>query len=98
MLCTPELHRSEHSPPFVHLTTLVCFYVYRHRSYFSSLTSSQIYSTQHLYTGGIWWEVALAHDKGLHPHTQVFDNDIAYIEGGTASGFYTVEDTHYVTR
>lgn len=30
--------------------------------------------------------------------TQVFDNDIAYIEGGTASGFYTVEDTHYVTR
>nr|KAF6274181.1 FLII actin remodeling protein [Myotis myotis] len=29
---------------------------------------------------------------------QVFDNDIAYIEGGTASGFYTVEDTHYVTR
>uniref|UniRef100_A0A452THK1 FLII actin remodeling protein n=1 Tax=Ursus maritimus TaxID=29073 RepID=A0A452THK1_URSMA len=30
--------------------------------------------------------------------TQVFDNDISYIEGGTASGFYTVEDTHYVTR
>ncbi|XP_014398336.1 PREDICTED: protein flightless-1 homolog isoform X3 [Myotis brandtii] len=29
---------------------------------------------------------------------KVFDNDIAYIEGGTASGFYTVEDTHYVTR
>uniref|UniRef100_A0A8B9YAM7 Protein flightless-1 homolog n=1 Tax=Bos mutus grunniens TaxID=30521 RepID=A0A8B9YAM7_BOSMU len=29
---------------------------------------------------------------------QVFDNDISYIEGGTASGFYTVEDTHYVTR
>ncbi|XP_053425145.1 protein flightless-1 homolog isoform X4 [Nycticebus coucang] len=28
----------------------------------------------------------------------VFDNDISYIEGGTASGFYTVEDTHYVTR
>ncbi|ERE67712.1 putative protein flightless-1 like protein [Cricetulus griseus] len=29
---------------------------------------------------------------------KVFDNDISYIEGGTASGFYTVEDTHYVTR
>uniref|UniRef100_G3U1M6 FLII actin remodeling protein n=1 Tax=Loxodonta africana TaxID=9785 RepID=G3U1M6_LOXAF len=29
---------------------------------------------------------------------QVFDHDISYIEGGTASGFYTVEDTHYVTR
>ncbi|XP_012661468.1 protein flightless-1 homolog isoform X2 [Otolemur garnettii] len=29
---------------------------------------------------------------------QVFDNDISYIEGGTASGFYTVEDTHYITR
>uniref|UniRef100_A0A8C6G3N0 Protein flightless-1 homolog n=1 Tax=Moschus moschiferus TaxID=68415 RepID=A0A8C6G3N0_MOSMO len=29
---------------------------------------------------------------------QVFDNAISYIEGGTASGFYTVEDTHYVTR
>ncbi|XP_077019526.1 protein flightless-1 homolog isoform X2 [Tamandua tetradactyla] len=29
---------------------------------------------------------------------QVFDNDISYIEGGTASGFYTVEDTHYVSR
>ncbi|XP_059764534.1 protein flightless-1 homolog isoform X1 [Balaenoptera ricei] len=29
---------------------------------------------------------------------QVFDNDISYVEGGTASGFYTVEDTHYVTR
>lgn len=42
--------------------------------------------------------MVVAHDKGLPPHTQVFDNDIAYIEGGTASGFYTVEDTHYVTR
>ncbi|XP_006901250.1 PREDICTED: protein flightless-1 homolog isoform X2 [Elephantulus edwardii] len=29
---------------------------------------------------------------------QVFDNDISYIEGGTVSGFYTVEDMHYVTR
>ncbi|KAK2510157.1 LOW QUALITY PROTEIN: hypothetical protein MC885_017836, partial [Smutsia gigantea] len=29
---------------------------------------------------------------------QVFDNNISYIEGGTASGFYTVEDTHYITR
>ncbi|XP_027730282.1 protein flightless-1 homolog [Vombatus ursinus] len=29
---------------------------------------------------------------------QVFDHEISYIEGGTASGFYTVEDTHYVTR
>lgn len=29
---------------------------------------------------------------------QVFDNDISYIEGGTASGFFTVEDTQYVTR
>uniref|UniRef100_A0A8D1GPT6 FLII actin remodeling protein n=1 Tax=Sus scrofa TaxID=9823 RepID=A0A8D1GPT6_PIG len=29
---------------------------------------------------------------------QVFDSDISYVEGGTASGFYTVEDTHYVTR
>ncbi|XP_048465259.1 protein flightless-1 homolog isoform X1 [Rhincodon typus] len=27
----------------------------------------------------------------------VFDN-IAYIEGGTASGFYTVEETQYITR
>uniref|UniRef100_A0A4W6CIB0 Protein flightless-1 homolog n=1 Tax=Lates calcarifer TaxID=8187 RepID=A0A4W6CIB0_LATCA len=25
----------------------------------------------------------------------VFNNEISYIEGGTASGFYTVEDTHY---
>ncbi|XP_044289445.1 protein flightless-1 homolog [Varanus komodoensis] len=30
--------------------------------------------------------------------SQVFDHEIAYIEGGTSSGFYTVEDTHYVTR
>ncbi|XP_060138385.1 protein flightless-1 homolog [Zootoca vivipara] len=30
--------------------------------------------------------------------SQVFDHEISYIEGGTASGFYTVEDTHYVTR
>uniref|UniRef100_A0A4W4EF97 Protein flightless-1 homolog n=1 Tax=Electrophorus electricus TaxID=8005 RepID=A0A4W4EF97_ELEEL len=28
----------------------------------------------------------------------VFDNEISYIEGGTASGFYTVEDTQYPTR
>ncbi|XP_045074645.1 protein flightless-1 homolog, partial [Coregonus clupeaformis] len=28
----------------------------------------------------------------------VFDNDISYIEGGTASGFYTVEDTHYTVK
>ncbi|MGH0138021.1 UNVERIFIED_CONTAM: hypothetical protein FKN15_027002 [Acipenser sinensis] len=28
----------------------------------------------------------------------VFDNEISYIEGGTASGFFTVEDTQYVTR
>ncbi|KAK6312621.1 hypothetical protein J4Q44_G00182850 [Coregonus suidteri] len=31
-------------------------------------------------------------------HHQVFDNDISYIEGGTASGFYTVEDTHYTVK
>ncbi|KAJ3600913.1 hypothetical protein NHX12_031886 [Muraenolepis orangiensis] len=30
--------------------------------------------------------------------TAVFDNEISYIEGGTASGFYTVEDTHYPVR
>ncbi|XP_068099632.1 protein flightless-1 homolog [Hyperolius riggenbachi] len=30
--------------------------------------------------------------------SQVFDNEISYIEGGTASGFYTVEDTQYITR
>ncbi|KAE8578859.1 hypothetical protein XENTR_v10023801 [Xenopus tropicalis] len=30
--------------------------------------------------------------------SQVFYNDISYIEGGTASGFYTVEDTQYITR
>ncbi|KAM9494572.1 protein flightless-1 homolog [Clarias gariepinus] len=30
--------------------------------------------------------------------TAVFDNEISYIEGGTASGFYTVEDTQYSTR
>ncbi|XP_041829756.1 protein flightless-1 homolog [Melanotaenia boesemani] len=28
----------------------------------------------------------------------VFNNEISYIEGGTASGFYTVEDTHYPPR
>nr|XP_060642773.1 protein flightless-1 homolog [Anolis sagrei ordinatus] len=30
--------------------------------------------------------------------SQVFDHEISYIEGGTASGFYTVEDLHYVSR
>ncbi|KPP68916.1 protein flightless-1-like [Scleropages formosus] len=30
--------------------------------------------------------------------TAIFDNEISYIEGGTASGFFTVEDTQYVTR
>uniref|UniRef100_A0A8C1WXN4 FLII actin remodeling protein n=1 Tax=Cyprinus carpio TaxID=7962 RepID=A0A8C1WXN4_CYPCA len=30
--------------------------------------------------------------------TAVFNNEISYIEGGTASGFYTVEDTQYQTR
>lgn len=28
----------------------------------------------------------------------MFDNEISYIEGGSASGFYTVEDTQYPTR
>ena len=28
---------------------------------------------------------------------QVF-NEISYIEGGTSSGFYTVEDSHYAVR
>ncbi|XP_012728550.2 protein flightless-1 homolog [Fundulus heteroclitus] len=28
----------------------------------------------------------------------VFSNEISYIEGGTASGFYTVEDTNYTVR
>ncbi|CAL8265181.1 protein flightless-1 homolog [Gadus morhua] len=28
----------------------------------------------------------------------VFDNEISYIEGGTASGFYTVEDTNYPVK
>ncbi|KAG7239471.1 hypothetical protein INR49_028942 [Caranx melampygus] len=28
----------------------------------------------------------------------VFNNEISYIEGGTASGFYTVEDTNYSVR
>ncbi|XP_069066199.1 protein flightless-1 homolog isoform X1 [Pleurodeles waltl] len=28
----------------------------------------------------------------------VFDNEISYIEGGSASGFYTVEDSQYLTR
>uniref|UniRef100_A0A7N8XRG7 FLII actin remodeling protein n=1 Tax=Mastacembelus armatus TaxID=205130 RepID=A0A7N8XRG7_9TELE len=28
----------------------------------------------------------------------VFNNEISYIEGGTASGFYTVEDTNYANR
>ncbi|XP_071375036.1 protein flightless-1 homolog isoform X4 [Centroberyx affinis] len=28
----------------------------------------------------------------------VFDNEISYIEGGTASGFYTVEDTTYAVK
>lgn len=36
--------------------------------------------------------------ESIPSHIQVFDNDISYIEGGTASGFYTVEDTHYITR
>lgn len=30
--------------------------------------------------------------------SQVFDHEISYIEGGTASGFFTVEDTRYITR
>ncbi|XP_069840328.1 protein flightless-1 homolog [Dendropsophus ebraccatus] len=30
--------------------------------------------------------------------SQVFDNEISYIEGGSASGFYTVEDALYITR
>uniref|UniRef100_A0A8C1M621 FLII actin remodeling protein n=1 Tax=Cyprinus carpio TaxID=7962 RepID=A0A8C1M621_CYPCA len=30
--------------------------------------------------------------------TAVFNNEISYIEGGTASGFYSVEDTQYPTR
>ncbi|XP_060116664.1 protein flightless-1 homolog [Heteronotia binoei] len=30
--------------------------------------------------------------------SQVFDHEISYIEGGTASGFFTVEDTQYITR
>ncbi|XP_077590146.1 protein flightless-1 homolog [Stigmatopora nigra] len=30
--------------------------------------------------------------------SEVFNNEISYIEGGTASGFYTVEDTHYSVR
>lgn len=29
---------------------------------------------------------------------QVFSNEISYIEGGTASGFYTVEDSNYSIR
>lgn len=29
---------------------------------------------------------------------QVFNNEISYIEGGTASGFYTVEDSNYSIR
>lgn len=29
---------------------------------------------------------------------QVFNQDISYIEGGTSSGFYTVEDTNYPLR
>lgn len=29
---------------------------------------------------------------------KVFNNEISYIEGGTASGFYTVEDNHYSLR
>lgn len=29
---------------------------------------------------------------------QVFNHDISYIEGGTSSGFYTVEDTNYPAR
>lgn len=28
----------------------------------------------------------------------VFNNEISYIEGGTSSGFYTVEDTHYTVK
>ena len=28
----------------------------------------------------------------------MFSNEISYIEGGTASGFYTVEDTNYALR
>uniref|UniRef100_A0A7M4FCI6 FLII actin remodeling protein n=1 Tax=Crocodylus porosus TaxID=8502 RepID=A0A7M4FCI6_CROPO len=30
--------------------------------------------------------------------SQVFDHEISYIEGGSASGFFTVDDTHYLTR
>ncbi|KAM4697985.1 protein flightless-1 homolog [Rhinophrynus dorsalis] len=30
--------------------------------------------------------------------SMVFNNDITYIEGGTASGFYTVDDVQYISR
>ncbi|XP_050823815.1 protein flightless-1 homolog isoform X2 [Gopherus flavomarginatus] len=30
--------------------------------------------------------------------SQVFNHEISYIEGGSASGFYTVEDAQYITR
>ncbi|XP_051905189.1 protein flightless-1 homolog [Hippocampus zosterae] len=30
--------------------------------------------------------------------SEVFNNEISYIEGGTSSGFYTVEDTQYSVR
>lgn len=54
----------------------------------------------HLYTG---WDLVRGGGSSMTKDStvtciQVFDNDIAYIEGGTASGFYTVEDMHYVTR
>lgn len=48
-------------------------------------------------TGGIWGGWEQLSDAPPAP-AQVFDSDISYVEGGTASGFYTVEDTHYVTR
>lgn len=50
-----------------------------------------------LLTGVFWWGEGGHSVKDL-TLPQVFDNNISYIEGGTASGFYTVEDTHYVTR
>lgn len=59
---------------------------------------TRLHASPPLLTGGVGWGRGASSVKVHTPHTQVFDNDISYIEGGTASGFYTVEDTHYVTR
>lgn len=55
--------------------------------------------TNHRYQScGSVWLTYVAFIFILNDSMQVFNNEISYIEGGTASGFYTVEDSHYSIR